>query len=447
MSIKPAGHKSLKEHRGSKDRAPRISKLKHGISWRASGSFKELQLQKEEQLSTLERISFDDLEMTWRQGDILLTRKRVEIMSGVFTHHKIMHLINASSSGAIYNSSKRISGWDCCHMIVRRKYEADQPLVLSVLADGIELISLKLWLAEHQSLHEEVVLRRIQIPQLDPAGFDEVLSGLVESIVTAIDLAGGSRTNTSSGMVRFDLHWSMMRALQQMEHGKIIPGDDSAGDDGGEMSRVAPIPEELHWLVEYLERLSAILHEPAEGVRTAAKREFFMMDSDDSKSLDMTEVCQLLLRLHTMAGEQIPTERELFDEVAKVWADVGKVHEEPLDYEEFEAFFRVRSAKNKRISEGHDVFGTASGELVAAIYQRVRALPEESGDATALDSKDRFSGVELQSSVTSEKHYSPTSFSTAADFAGERAAIFESGYGLEKEIIIDTNATAVDKSQ
>ena len=161
------------------------------------------------------------------------------------------------------------------------------------------------------------------------------------------------------------------------------------------------------------------------------------MDSDDSKSLDMTEVCQLLLRLHTMAGEQIPTERELFDEVAKVWADVGKVHEEPLDYEEFEAFFRVRSAKNKRISEGHDVFGTASGELVAAIYQRVRALPEESGDATALDSKDRFSGVELQSSVTSEKHYSPTSFSTAADFAGERIATFESGM-VSKEKLSST---------
>ena len=77
-------------------------------------------------------------------------------------------------------------------------------------------------------------------------------------------------------MERFDLHWSMIRALQQMEHGKVIQGDDSAAGDVKEMPRFAPIPEELHWLVEYLERLSSILHEPAEGVRMAAKREFFL---------------------------------------------------------------------------------------------------------------------------------------------------------------------------
>jgi hypothetical protein len=406
-----------------------------------------MQRQKQKQLDKVHKITTKELQMTCQQGDILLTRRRAEVMAGVLSHIQILHGIQATAFGAIHDRSKRVSGWNQAYVVVRRS-DGGEPLVMSVFSDGVEVVSLELWLKEHTQAHV-IALRSMRTPRrADSDVLNTCLSQALGSLFAAVERTGGSgyRTGEEKGL-HVQLRWAMLAKLPG-------PPPDDRGDA---TTSEDPEAAQFGWLSNYVQRLKAILHEPADGMRTAAKREFYMLDVDDSHSLDMLEMCDLLSRLHMMSGEHIPTDRELRDEVVKIWDDLGKDHEVPLEFPEFETFFREKTIKMKKIDFQHDVIGIASGELLAALLQEAGALQhKDAGSALeqgsekvdiSLDKAPPATAIAAPPVAAASTHYTATSFSSSAAYSGDITAIFQPGFDLEKEVLVIVGESEAEEEE
>lgn len=344
----------------------------------------------------------EDLSKVCTIGDLLLTQEKTDVVGGVATHMQIVQAIQAAGYGGFLETRKRkVSAWNMVSTIVRRKNSADK-IVLCVTKEGIIIEPLKEWLAS-QSRGTIVALR-----SMNASGHSLRYESSLIDIVESLYNANGVNASVQSLCMRWGTVVEISK-LEQCEETEI--GEEES--KGGVSSTRG-----LGWLKTFIERLRSILFSPPSGFKVAAMREFFILDSDDSGTLDMLETCKLISRLHSASNAVIPTERALHKEVEAIWEACGKQHEEGLTFSEFLLVYQEKRSKSRQeIDVGHDILHIASGEFLYAYLSEIGAVPTVG-----------------EEDIVTYGYYTASSFSNASDFSNERIVSLTQGFDLTDEI-------------
>ena len=322
----------------------------------------------------------------------------------------------------------RVPGWNRVAVVVRGANSTsggNVPIVLEVVGPGLQLSPLNAFLL--QTRYHEVALRKLNVGAKEERTRVEAELAAVASALLDLeadvhgDPSGGgdlaAAASASASVVR--LSWA--------ELASELAG--ATGDDDG-TSRVNSfirctqseggnsMPPALAFLFSMVSSMRETLSEPAEGVATLARRQFLILDADNSGTLDRDEICQLLFTLHSHGLPRA----EIQGLVDAAWADVGGTDgggDTAMDLEQFQ---RLHATVLQRSSLGvdveHDIVHIGSGHCASALFKQVGIIRGGGSDRTAT------------------AHPTASSYSSVWQISDEPEVLWERGASLEKEVRI-----------